>query len=110
MSAELAKYAATLVLDDASGRLNRNFSDIERLSSSLSTIPLLSGRLIEDVTLAGPGNDIYVEHGLGRPIRGWIIVDKNITGGAVARSTTSTDNSKFLILKGASQVISLWVF
>jgi len=87
---------------------------VERVQSNISTafnpltdIPLLNGRLIEDVALTT--SETKVEHKLGRAYRGWIIVDKNAAQDVYVSSETLTQ--RFLSLTAAGTVtVSLWVF
>lgn len=65
------------------------------------------GRLIEDVDLTTTAVD--VEHGLGRTVRGFIIVNKDAN--ADVWRTDSSNESKFIKLDASGTVtVSLWVF
>ena len=78
--------------------------------SQLTSNPTLSGLLIEDVSLTF-GSTTTVNHGLGRTIRGFVIVYKNNSVEVWADDANQTLPAKQLILStSADATISLWVF
>jgi hypothetical protein len=78
----------------------------------LNRIPLLDGRQIGPIVLAaGVTKDIV--HGLGRTLRGWIIVRVGYSGATavVQEASGNPDEALFLRLSCAQAVtLSLWVF
>ena len=90
-----------------SGELDRTQSNIKLFSDNIVNIPILNGRLIEDVVLSS--SETNINHKLGRAYRGWIIVNKNAQQDVWVSSTTL--NERFLNLTAAGTVtVSLWVF
>lgn len=86
---------------------NRAQLQIKALSEVLADIPLLNGRLIEDIAIGTSAT--AVEHKLGREPAGWIVV--GIDTAATIHSTTSSLPKRFLNLTASSaSTISLWVF
>ena len=82
-------------------------SQLKLVTDYLSTIPLLNGRLIEDVALTTSATAI--EHGLGREPTGWFLTD--ISAAATVHSTASTLPKRFLNLTASSAcTVNLWVF
>lgn len=75
-------------------------------------IPLLQGRLIEDVSLSGSSASNLIEHKLNRAYRGYILVTQ--TANSVIYDDTSNsgeNNELYLNLKTTTaQTVSLWVF
>lgn len=70
--------------------------------------PLVTGRLVESVSLTAAASD--VAHGLGRRLRGWILVRTNGTA-AVYEPSVSTLPDRFVRLQAAAPVVvTLWVF
>ena len=70
--------------------------------------PLVTGRLIESVSLSTTAAD--VAHGLGRRLRGWILVRTNGTA-TVYEPSASTLPERFVKLQAtANVVVTLWVF
>lgn len=87
--------------------LDRIQANIALFASNFANIPLLDGRLIEDVALSGTASQIA--HKLGRDYRGWIIVKKNAQQDIWASSTSLS--GRFLTLSASGTVTaSLWVF
>ena len=78
------------------------------LVSALQSTPILDGELIEDVVLSTTG--VNVSHGLGRPWRGWVVVDIDTT--ATVYRASSDDESVFLRLRASAgtPIIKVWVF
>jgi hypothetical protein len=72
-------------------------------------VPILEGRLVTDISVGTTATD--VAHKLGRPYRGWWVVD-NDTAATIRRDASSTaDNAVFLTLIASSAAtVSLWVF
>ena len=86
--------------------LNRIQDGIIREVNPVLANVLLRGRLLEDVAVAT--SSTAVSHGLGRPPKGWIVVDQNVAA-HVHSPSASTDKFLYLIA-GSAATLSLWVF
>lgn len=72
-------------------------------------VPLNHGRLISSVVLST--TPVNVEHKLGRPLIGWLVVRKNADARVWEDQATTVDGSKFLRLDASAAVtVTLWVF
>ena len=82
------------------------------IKNNLADNPLLNGVLLENIPLAAGMNEI--EHGLGRPVRGMIVVLS--TGNFTLSNEGYGDMSNELqirllkIRSSAAGTVSLWVF
>lgn len=85
-------------------------SALERTFEPLLAKEILDGRLIRDVLLLSAGVT-HVEHKLGRPLLGYIVV-KNNTNSLIWDGEFANDNKNlFLDLYcSANVIVSLWVF
>lgn len=89
--------------------------DVQRLQDALSKVfnaiqtkQILDGRLIENVAIV-TGTAKEIDHGLQKPVRGWIVIDKNAQ--ATVWSTASDLPNRTLILNTSADVtVSLWIF
>lgn len=80
-------------------------SNVVQALQPLLKSPIIDGVHLKDVALASGSND--VNHGLGRPIEGWIVTNRS--GTATVHSTGS--NYKTLTLVASADVtVSIWVF
>jgi len=79
-------------------------------------VPILQGRLLEDISVK-EGTTARIRHGLGRKLRGWVVVRRNATAGVF--SDQQVDNKKedqelwLMLTTGsttATYTVSLWVF
>jgi hypothetical protein len=84
--------------------------------NEVTNVPILQGRLLEDVGVK-EGTTTRIRHGLGRKLRGWIVVRRDVTVGIF--SDDQANNKKdgeelWLILTTGSSVttytVNLWVF
>lgn len=87
--------------------LDKVQDSLSRIFNSIQTKEILDGRLIQDVSIVSGANEI--NHGLGKPIRGWIVVRKNANQ-TVYDSVSSTPDSTFILNASGTVTISLWVF
>ena len=96
-------------------RYTTNNKDIEQVQDSvekkfgeLDKLVILEGKLLENIdVLAAP---LPYPHGLGRPYRGWIVVDKT-TDVRVFRPELDVDTSVFLPLQASgTSTLKVWVF
>jgi hypothetical protein len=95
--------------------LQRWTSEVRQAVDNLQDSPMANGVLIEDVELV-TGATTYVNHGLQRAARGWIVVDTNralFESVRRLRSSEKTVNHIALIcedINSSPATISLWVF
>jgi hypothetical protein len=90
---------------------------VDRLNE-LTSSPILQGRLLEGVSIKEGTNPTRIRHGLGRVLRGWIVVGNNITSTGLIYDKQDTNNHKdqelWLVLNTGSTTvtfkINLWVF
>ncbi len=93
--------------DEEVNALSRNVMDFV---SQLYNVPILDGLLIEGVELDSATSTI-VNHGLGRAIRGWIIVKQDASSSIYALEVEQSTPLTTLVLKCSADVkVSLWVF
>ena len=85
--------------------LNKAQDNINNTFAPLLKLPLLDGRLIQNVPLVIGNNRI--EHKLGRQPLGWLIVDQT-TASIIYRA--SWDKVSLTLNSSAVCTISLWVF
>lgn len=96
--------------------IRTSVADIQRLQESLSKVfngiqtkQIIDGRLLTDVSLfTGQINE--VNHGLGKPYRGWIIVDKDADANVYVTTQSQTPNATILFQTSADVIVSLWLF
>lgn len=55
-------------------------------------------------------NDTVVNHGLGRPPRGWIVVDKTGVGDVYRSSSNNPAPNQTMILKASEEVTASFMF
>jgi hypothetical protein len=86
-------------------------ADIQRVENSLiSTLqsiipnPLLNSPTLKKAVVLTSGVDNVVDHGLNRPVTGWIVVDKNATADIYKSATTNTMPTTSIILNTTSTV------
>lgn len=86
-------------------------SNLSALASDLNAVPILNGRLLEDIELQA-GVPLAIPHGLGRAFRGWFTTRLAFPGAtAVVQEATTTTPSTTLRLQCAQACsLSLWVF
>lgn len=89
--------------------------DIQRLQDALSKVfnsietkQILDGRLISNISLLS-ASTTEINHGLGKPIRGWVVVGKNANAN-IYSSASDTPNATLILNTTADVTISLWVF
>ena len=97
---------------------NPSASLIDRFNE-MADIPILQGRLLENIRIK-EGTTTRIPHGLGRKLRGWIVVGNNISGVAASfiydKQITNKNKDRELLLflntgsSSAIYTISLWVF
>ena len=94
--------------------------DLEQVQSNISnTIApvlkslIIDGVLVKDIALASGVN--RVNHTLGRPPEGWIIVDRNSAATVfktvlTTASNTITDSSTISLTASGAVTVSIWFF
>jgi hypothetical protein len=92
-------------------RSGTNNTDIQRVENSLiSTLqsiitnPLLNSPTLKKAVVLTTGIDNVVDHGLNRPVTGWIIVDKNASADIYQSTTINTMPTTSIILNTTSTV------
>jgi hypothetical protein len=92
-------------------RSGTNNTDIQRVENSLiSTLqsiitnPLLNSPTLKKAVVLTTGVDNVVDHGLNRPVTGWIIVDKNASADIYQSTTINTMPTTSIILNTTSTV------
>ena len=85
-----------------------------------ATIALINGRLLTTSATANgqsvplvltAGKDNAVQHSLGRPARGWFVVNANAAATLYqSASTNPAPNQQILLVTSATVTVSLWVF
>lgn len=69
---------------------------------------IIDGRIIEDVVV-NTGSPVSVAHGLGKAVRGWVVIKKNANAD-VWDSASVTPTATMDLNSSANVTISLWVF
>jgi hypothetical protein len=92
-------------------RSGTNIPDVQRVENSLiSTLqsiitnPLLNSPTLKKAVVLTTGVDNVVDHGLNRPVTGWIIVDKNTSADIYQSTTINTMPTTSIILNTTSTV------
>lgn len=95
--------------------IRTTISDVQRLQDALNKVfnaifqkQILDGRFIENIDLTSASTK-EIDHGLGKPIRGYIVVRKNANA-VIYESVSSTPNATLILNTSANVRISLWVF
>lgn len=97
------------------GNLDVNVDAIRDDMSVFGRIAILRGRLFEGLSMPA-GVDVDILHQLGRPPRGWIVVDLvgPVATGRFERRNDAVDRKTVLRLRatgwGATITVSVWVF
>lgn len=83
--------------------------EVRRIALNFNSQPIVQGTLLTGIALTTATSN--VSHTLGRPYKGWIVVDRSAAQ-HVYRDTTVTDRPElFLPLRaGGTVTVSLWVF
>ena len=85
--------------------------EIQRIRAFLALVPFLNGRYLKRITISTGAAGTYIEHGLGRPWRGWIVVRNTNFGVYPVEATTQPDSSKAIaLLASSASVVDLWIF
>lgn len=72
--------------------------------NSIIKNPLLNSPTVVKGIMLNSGVDTIVNHGLGRAVTGWIIIDKNASGDVYQSTTTNTIPTASIILKATATV------
>lgn len=97
-------------LDSASPELNKVQEYVQRSVDPISKSPIVDGTLLRSVSLkTGSKNDI--DHKLGRPPRGWIVVRQRADSRIWDQQDKNTLSRNTLRLFCSADVtVDLWVF
>lgn len=92
-------------------------SDLNRVQSRLqdALLPITSSSIIDGLLITGQelasGTTSIISHGLGRNIKGWIVVGKNAAQHVYDVQSSNDNPDKFLYLTaGGTVTVDLWVF
>jgi hypothetical protein len=88
--------------------LSRVQTQVQQLAQVLTEIPLLNGRLIQDVDLTT--SESLVEHGLDRVPTGWFVVGIDANATVYSASTPTLPKRHLPLTASATCTVSLWVF
>lgn len=89
--------------------LNRVQDNLARPIDQLLQVPILDGQLVEDVVLKAGDN--LVDHGLGRVLRGWIVVRQSAMSDLYDKQSTNPFPARQLALNSSNAAtVSMWVF
>lgn len=83
--------------------------EVGRVLGDVNKRELLQYNIIEDIAING-STDISVKHGLGRRLKGWIVIRSNIAGGIRESATQGDLNTELRIAPDFSGTVSLLVF
>jgi len=90
--------------------LNRVQSRLQDTLMPVMDSSIIDGLLITDQALAS-GTTSIISHGLGRKIKGWIVVGKNAAQHVYDVQSSNDNPDKFLYLTaGGTVTVDLWVF
>lgn len=95
-------------INTQSYELNTVQENVASTLDAVSTLPLVNGNLLENVSLAIGDNS--VSHGLDR-LRGWIIVRRDGVSDIYDKQETNLLKQRTLELNSSAAVtVSIWVF
>ena len=77
-------------------------------TEQLSKNPLLSGVLLEGITMTTGTNSI--EHKLGRPVRGFLVVNQSSNSNFWVDPSNQTLESILVLSSSANSTISIYIF
>ena len=93
--------------DELLARLQDN---VQSAISQITVVDILGGRLIHEVVLA-QNEDNEINHGLDKPLKGWIVVRQNAEAALWDSQDDSPTPSKTLTLNTSNDcTVTLWVF
>lgn len=88
--------------------LNRVQDRIKVFADVVSSIPLLDGRLIQGQAVGATA--VAVPHGLGRPWRGFIVVNRNADVRVWAQTPGADAGALLWLVASSTATVSIWVF
>jgi hypothetical protein len=89
--------------------VNDIYDQMSRIPTQLNSIPIIDGNYFDGIVLKA-GITTSINHGLGQPYKGFIIV-KNPNGDVFLDKTVSTQVGSILSLQCVnSTTIAIWVF
>ena len=103
--------AAPFVRRVYEGRDAQRLQDtIEPVAQQIDTVPLLRGVLLKNKTIISTA-PTDIQHGLGRPVVGWLVVRQRSTGTVYDGQDDNPAPGKTLRLNASAEVVAdLWVF
>lgn len=93
----------------ADKNLVRLQTNVDKATRPALQVPFLDGVLIENVSL-GSSAPTNVQHGLGRAIVGWLVVDKTSAAEVYRAPQGSLPISMLPLQASASTTVAVWVF
>ena len=86
--------------------------NLENAFAPIENCPLLNGHLLEGIELKNGDN--YIDHKLGRDLKGWFITrHRETASNIIDRQTTHTGSDSTLLLNssvGSTITVDIWVF
>lgn len=102
----LTAFKKTKLSDMSTEQLQNN---IAAFAKQLVNIPILPGRIIEDISVISGVNSI--SHGLGRPVQGYVLVKSSAAVRIYTVEANQTNPDTILSLSAdATATINLYVF
>lgn len=96
-------------LQSADPDLNRVQQNLDTFFKSQSVTELNGGVIVEGKLIGT--SDTFVQHGLGREPRGYLVIDKNANANIYTSATTNSRPKLELILRASASVtVDLYIF
>lgn len=92
------KFEKVFITDYAISRLQSN---VEKAFNLIQIFPLMDGNFIEATIGVG---DTVVDHKLGRPFQGWVVVNKDANSDIWQSATVNNSKDISVILKATVEV------
>ena len=90
--------------------LMRVQDEVEQILNPLAKLEILDGHLLRDISITA-GTPLVVNHGLARPVIGWVVVRKNANADIWDSQDTNRIVGRTLVLNSDANVqLSLYVF
>ncbi len=104
----MQQYVQVIANDRQTQEMNNNVS---RVFQSLYSNPLLNNPVIVKGLLFSSGNDLFVNHKLGRPVTGYIVINSNAAVNIYQSATVNSQPTAQIILKSnATATVDLLFF
>jgi hypothetical protein len=103
-------FPKDLTLKADNPALDRMFGRIQLFFEKIAGQVILDGRYVDEVNLTS-GVQNFIEHKLGRAVKGYIVVKNNAQCDIWDNEATNTNQDRFLVLRtSANAIVSLWIF